>query len=105
MIVPSSREETSRSPSGRAARPHGDFSPSVSVDTTATAPFAGGADGPGEDGEPDGSAEAAGGDPALRPAAGWPPEPDEHPAARSRAAANTAVTAGRCTVDIPSAAM
>ncbi|CAO0826158.1 hypothetical protein SMICM17S_03931 [Streptomyces microflavus] len=52
--MPSSREATSRSPPGSAVSPQGDFSPSVSVETTVAEPLAGGrsADALGE-GEPE----------------------------------------------------
>src|SRR5262245_20058730 len=43
VIVPSSREETSRPPSGRGARPQGVFRPVVTVRSTLTEPLAGGA--------------------------------------------------------------
>ncbi|GAA4899407.1 hypothetical protein GCM10023237_17960 [Streptomyces coeruleoprunus] len=100
LIVPSSRDDTSRSPSGSAASPQGDFSPWATVDTTRTDPLAGAPEG---DALADGAAGADVDAPGLRgPSPGGFSSPDEHPVAtNSTAAANTAVTAGRCTVSDP----
>lgn len=77
--------------------PHGDFRPSVSVDTTFAEPFAGGADGfaaPSGDADP----SDADGEPVGPSALGASSE-DEHAVATSSAAAtNRAVTGARCTV-------
>lgn len=105
VIVPSSREETSRSPSGSGARPQGVLRSSATVRTTFTEPFAGGVASAacwvGED------PEAGPLDEALPAPSGEPPPPpppsEEQPAvSRSVVAASTAVTARRCTIMVPS---
>src|SRR3954447_17899453 len=103
VIVPSSREETSRPPSGRGARPHGVFRPSVTVRSTFAVPLAGGV---GWVAGPVGDApDAVPLDAVLPPASGGPPPSEVQPAvSRSAAVANTAVTARGCTFGIPSTA-
>src|SRR3954470_22388449 len=105
VIVPSSREDTSRSPSGSGARPQGVLRSSATVRTTFTEPFAGGVASTacwvGVD------PEVAPLDEALSPPSGEPPPPpppsEEQPAvSRSVVAASTAVTARRCTIMVPS---
>lgn len=99
VIVLSSREDTRRSPPGSSARPHGEASPSVSVDTTFTEPIAGGdEDGGGKvEGEEDTAGDEGGG--CVVPAASPPvlPEPslDEHPADIISEPTATAVTIAR----------
>ncbi len=100
VIVASSREETSRSPSGSGARPHGVFSPSATVRTTLTDPCAGGvsSDAFPVDGEPVVLLGAA-----AVPPPGDPPSSEEQAAvSRSAAVAIAAVTTRRCTILVPS---
>src|SRR5690349_17653380 len=59
VIVPLSREPTRRSPPGRAASPQGEFSPSVSVETTLTEPLAGGWSAGGRETDGDGDGDVA----------------------------------------------
>lgn len=102
VIVPLSREDTSSPPSGSGARPQGVSRSSVTVRRTFTEPLAGGVASADcwEEGDP-GSVLLAFGN-AL-PLPDVPPSPEEHPAVtRSAAAANTAVTARRCTIKVPS---
>ncbi|MGJ3560999.1 hypothetical protein ACR6C2_32425 [Streptomyces sp. INA 01156] len=90
VIVASSREDTSRSPSARGARPQGVFRSSVTVRSTFTEPFAGGvSSAPRSAGEDCPVARLDG----LSPPSGAPPSPEEHPAVSRSAAASTAVTA------------
>ncbi|CAM5727973.1 hypothetical protein SMICM304S_09415 [Streptomyces microflavus] len=89
--MPSSREATSRSPPGSAVSPQGDFSPSVSVETTVAEPLAGGrsADALGE-GEPE--LREADGEAAPVPDGPSAP-PEEHAADRTSEAVASAATA------------
>lgn len=99
MIVLSSREDTSRSPPGSSASPHGEASPSVSVDTTFTEPFAGGnEDGGGRvEDEEDTAGDEGGGCAVLAASPPVLPEPslDEHPADMISEPTATAVTIAR----------
>ncbi|CAD5941798.1 protein of unknown function [Streptomyces sp. KY75] len=98
-IVPSSREATSRSPPGSAVSPQGDFSPSVSVETTFAEPLAGGRSaGALGDAEEPGLREAVG---EAAPVPDVPSSPPvEHAADRtSEAVASAATTPLRTTGD------
>lgn len=105
VIVPSSREDTSRSPPGRPASPHGVFRPSVTVRTTVTEPLAGAADSAAGAVEEEPAAVPLGvglpKPPGKSPP--LPPPPEEQPAvSRSAVAASAARTARRRTIMVPS---
>src|SRR3954447_6722554 len=103
VIVPSSREATSRAlSSGSGATPHGVFRPVATVRSTLTEPLAGAACSP-DCPEGEEFAVALGGflSPPLVDVP--PPPPEEHPAvSRSAVAANMAGTARRSTILVPS---
>src|SRR5690348_2463843 len=102
VIVPSSREDTSRPPSGSGARPQGDLRFSVTVRSTFTEPLAGAAVSVAR-GADDAPVPVPPLDDGLRPPIGAPPPPpEEQPAVTtSAAAANTAFTTRRCTIRGP----